>query len=223
MTTTDQPLLVLPEHVEVVNIGLPMFADAVRDQGGAVVHVDWRPPAEGVAEHVRALGVLHGERGAAVERANAEVVRRLDVGVPSLVAVSPAADVVPGLADRTLLHCGPPIGWDEVCDPLRRSMRAAAVAEGWAGDVATADRMLADGEIALEPANHHDTVVPMASAIGPSTPMLVVQNPGDGDREPLRAFAPLNQGPGETAWFGRDTDAAIERLRLLGDVAGPAV
>ena len=38
MTTTDPPLLVLPEHVEVVNIGLPMFADAVRDQGGAVVH-----------------------------------------------------------------------------------------------------------------------------------------------------------------------------------------
>ncbi|MDN5914497.1 MAG: DUF1116 domain-containing protein [Pseudonocardia sp.] len=222
MSTTDQVPLVLPDRIEVVNVGLPMFADAVRDQGGAVVHVDWRPPAEGSPEHVRALEVLYGARGETIERANAEVVRRLDTGVPSLIGIGAAGEVA-GLADRTLLHCGPAIDWGEVCDPLRRSMRAAVVAEGWADDVAAADRMLAGGQIALEPANHHDTVVPMASAIGPSAPLLVMQNPGDGDRAPLRAYAPLNQGPGETAWFGRDTDAAVERLHLLRDVAGPAV
>ena len=37
------------------------------------------------------------------------------------------------------------------------------------------------------------------------------------------AFAPINQGPGDVAWFGRDTDAAIARLRFLVDVAGPAI
>ena len=42
-------------------------------------------------------------------------------------------------------------------------MRAAAVAEGWAGGVADADRMLASGDIGLTPANHHDTVVPMVT------------------------------------------------------------
>ena len=42
------------------------------------------------------------------------------------------------LEDRTLLHCGPAITWDEACDPLRRSLRAATVAEGWAADVAGA-------------------------------------------------------------------------------------
>ena len=51
-------------------------------------------------------------------------------------------------ADRTLLHCGPADrpGTD-VCDPLRRSMRAAVVAEGWAADVAEADALLAAGEV----------------------------------------------------------------------------
>ena len=213
---------VLPVDVEVVNVGLPMFADAVRDQGRAVQHVAWRPPAGGDPRVVAALTRLAGDRGPAIEEANAEVLRRLDTGVPFLVGVAPAAEVVPGMTGRMLLHCGPAIGWERVCDPLRRSMRAAVVAEDWAADVDEADRMLTSGEVRLEPANHHDAVVPMASAIGPSAPMLVVECATDGD-EPVRAYAPINQGPGETAWFGRDTGAAVERLRLLRDVAGPAV
>lgn len=212
----------LPRTIEVVNVGLPMFADAARDQGTPVLHVDWRPPAGGDPSLVRALSTLFGSRAAEIDAANAEVVRRLDTGVPSLVTVASASEVVPGLADRTLLHCGPPITWDRVCDPLRRSMRAATVAEGWAPDVDAADALLAAGDIALEPANHHDTVVPMATAIGGSAPVLVVEHHGDGDGT-WRAFSPINQGPGETAWFGRDTDAAVERLRLLRDVVGPAV
>ena len=220
---SSAPVASLPRDVEVVNVGLPMFADAVADQGVPVQHVDWRPPAGGDPDLVRALTTVHGRRSAGIDAANAEVVRRLDTGVPLLVTVAAAADVVPGMADRTLLHCGPAIEWDRVCDPLRRSMRAAAVAEGWAPDVTAADALLDAGEIALEPANHHDTVVPMASAIGASAPVLVVENPGDGDGAPYRAYAPINQGPGETAWFGRDTDAAVERLRLLRDVAGPAI
>ncbi len=226
---THRPLpdLVLPDEVEVVNVGLPMFADAVHAQGRPVQHVDWRPPAGGDPAAVRALTRLYGDRGTTIDEANAEVLRRLDTGVPFLVAVAPAADVVPGVEGRMLLHCGPAIGWDEVCDPLRRSMRAAVVAEGWAGDTVEADRLLADGEVRLEPANHHDMVVPMASAIGPSAPVLVVENAGDGDGAgdgaPIRAYAPISQGPGDVPWYGRDTDAAIERLRLLRDVAGPAV
>jgi hypothetical protein len=71
--------------------------------------------------------------------------------------------------------------------------------------------------VALEPANRHDACVPMATAIGPSQPVWVVDNAAGGNR----AFAPVNQGPGDTAWFGRDTPAAIDRLRFLAGVAGP--
>ena len=78
-------------------------------------------------------------------------------------------------------------------------------------------RLLSGGEVTLEPAYLHDTVVPMASAIGPSAPVFVV----DARERGTLAFAPINQGPGETAWFGRDTPAAIARLQFLRDVAGP--
>jgi hypothetical protein len=217
MTSDPSSAEVLPDQVSVVNIGLPLFADALRDQDVPVRQVDWRIPADGDAQLVELLEQLYGPRADSIEQANAEVVRRLDQGVALLVDVVAAERVVPGMSGRMLLHCGPAIEWDEVCDPLRRSMRAAAVAEGWAEDVDGADRLLADGRIRLEPAYRHDTVVPMASAIGPSAPVFVVEN-RDGE---TRAFAPINQGPGETAWFGSDAPAAIERLTFLREIAGP--
>lgn len=211
--------LVLPSQVGVINIGLPVFAAAVREQGRPVQQVDWRIPGGGDPAVIGALTHLHGDAAAGIDRANAEVVRRLDDGVPQLVGVSTVGESVPGMRGRMLLHCGPPLPFAEHCDPLRRSLRAATVAEGWAADVVAADDLLARGVVALDAAHHHDTVVPMAGAIGPSAPVLVVENREGG----TRAFAPLNQGPGEVAWFGRDTDAAIARLRLLAGTAGPAV
>ena len=81
---------------------------------------------------VAALRRLFGEHAAQIDKANEEVFRRLDRGVPQLVAVRPAAEVIPALAEgRTILHPGPPIEIDRVCDPLRRSMRATIVSEGW--------------------------------------------------------------------------------------------
>ncbi|RYP84475.1 DUF1116 domain-containing protein [Nocardioides guangzhouensis] len=209
--------IALPDEVAVVNIGLSIFADAVRDQAASVEHVDWRIPADGQLDLVGDLEQLFGPRASDIDRANAEAVRRLDQSVPLLVDVAPAETLVPGLSGRMLLHCGPAIEWTDVCDPLRRSMRAATVAEGWAESIEGADRILADGTVRLRPAYRHDTVMPMASAIGPSTPVFAVDNRDGG----TRAFAPINQGPGETAWFGRETPAAIDRLEFLRDVAGP--
>jgi hypothetical protein len=217
MTTAAPRHVVLPDHVSVVNVGLPLFADAVRDQAVPVQQVDWRIPADGDMAAIGALEQLYGPRAEPIDRANAEVVRRLDEGVPMLVDIGAVGTLVDDVSGRVLLHCGPAIAWSEVCDPLRRSMRAAAVAEGWADDVDAADRLLAAGAVRLEPAYRRDVVVPMATAIGPSAPVFVVENKQGG----TRALAPVNQGPGDTAWFGRETPAAIERLVFLRDVAGP--
>ena len=214
---TTSPKVVLPDEVSVVNVGLALFADAIRDQAVPVQHLDWRIPAEGDPTAIDALEQLFGVRADAIDRANAEVVRRLDQGIPLLVDLAAAHTLVPDLSGQVLLHCGPAIAWPDVCDPLRRSLRAATVAEGWALDVEQADRLLAAGTVRLEPAYRHDVVLPMAGAIGPSTPVFAVDNPQGG----TRAFAPINQGPGETAWFGRETPAAIDRLTFLREVAGP--
>jgi hypothetical protein len=209
----------LPDEVRVVNLGLPLFAESVRAQGVAAVQVDWRIPAGGRPDLVAALTRLYGPLAERVDAANREVLRRLDEGVPALVGVAGAAEVVPGMGDRTVLHCGPPLAWHDFCDPLRRSARATVMAEGWAGTAAEADRLVAGGGVELEPANHHAAVLPMATTLGPSAPVLVVDNPPGGNR----SYAPINQGPGTTAWFGADAPAAVERLIWLREAAAPVL
>ena len=210
---------VLPESVRVVNVGLGMFAEAVRAQGAEAVDIDWRIPAGGREDLVAALERLDGVFADRVREANGEVVRRLDEGAPLLTRVGTAADEVPTMGPRTLLHPGPPIPWESFCDPLRRSARAAVIAEGWATDPEGAERLVASGEVELEAANEHATAIPMASVLGPSAPVVVVELPsGDG-----RAFSGLNQGPGQTPWFGVETPEAVERLVFLREVVGPVL
>jgi hypothetical protein len=232
MTTTPQPSpsaspsalpgpapVPLPERVRLVNVGLPLFGEAARAQGAPVVDVDWRIPARGRDDLVGALTRLYGRHAERVDRANREVVRRLDEGVAVLAAIGPASDLVPGMGARTILHPGPPLAWERFCDPLRRSVRAAVLAERWASSVEAAEALVAAGGVELEPANHHHAVVPMASAIGPSAPVLAVENRSGA----TRAFSGINQGPGATAWYGVDGPAAVERLEFLRDVAAPVL
>jgi Protein of unknown function (DUF1116) len=207
----------LPTSASVINVGLSLFADAISRQDRPVASVDWRIPGGGEPEVVSALQRLYGSTATRIDTANAEVLRRLDQASPVVVDVGPAGEVIPGLAGKVLLHCGPPLAYADTCDPLRRSMRAAVMAEGWAANPHDADRVLVSGLVGLESAGRHDTVVPMVTALGPSHPVWVVDNPSGGNQ----AFAPVNQGPGETAWFGRETPAAVDRLRFLGEVAGP--
>src|SRR5215470_15796758 len=142
MTEPGSTALSLPRRVGVVNVGLPLFADAVREQGAPVISVDWRVPAGGQPAAVAALGRLYGIHAEQIEAANAEVLRRLDGGIPVLAGITTVAQAVPDLPGTTLLHCGPAIGYADAPDPLRRSMRAAAVAEGWAADPEQADARL---------------------------------------------------------------------------------
>jgi len=219
MTDPGSPPLSLPSSVGVVNVGLPLFADAVREQGAPVITVDWRVPAGGEPAAVAALGRLYGIHAERIEAANAEVLRRLDGGIPLLTGVTTVAEAVPGLPDRTLLHCGPAIGYTGAPDPLRRSMQAAVVAEGWAATVGQAGGLLDRGEIGLSPANAHRVVVPMATALGASSPLYVLVNEAGG----TSAYAPISQGSGEVAWFGCASEAAIARLVFLREVAGPVI
>ena len=219
MTESGTTALSLPGSVGVVNVGLPLFADAVAEQGAPVIAVDWRVPAGGQPAAVAALGRLYGIHAERVEAANAEVIRRLDQGIPLLTGITTVASAVPGLAGPALLHCGPAIRYPDAPDPLRRSMQAAAVAEGWAASPEQADGLLGREEIGLSPANAHRVVLPMATSVGPTAPLYVLTNEAGG----TTAYAPVSQGPGEVAWFGRATAASIARLVFLREVAAPVI
>lgn len=204
-------------RVVAVNVGLAAFGDAVRAQGAEAVDVDWRPPAGGDPAAVALLERLFGVHGARVDGANAEAVDRIEAVRPQAVAVMPAGGAVPGLEGRMLLHAGPPIGWERVCDPQRRALEAACLFEGWADDRERARRLLAEGAVELRPGNEHRHVGPMTGVCSPSMPVWVVRDDDAG----VEAFSTLNEGPGNTLWFGVGDDESVARLRFFRDAAGP--
>lgn len=53
--------LALPDDLNVVNLGLERFAEDLRADGVNVVHLDWRPPANGEPALIAMLAAL-GER-----------------------------------------------------------------------------------------------------------------------------------------------------------------
>jgi len=213
MTESDRT-----SNTAVINVGLPLFADAVRQQGALVQDVAWTIPAEGDSADIASLKVAYGESSAAIDESNNEVVRRLNEGIPLLTGVVPAQQAVDAFADgMLLLHSGPPIEPDHLCDPLLRSMTAAAVCEGWARTVDEAEAMVQQGKIRIAPANDHGAVVPMATAMGPTTPVWVAEDAESG----MNAIAPVNQGSGDVAWFGKNSDGARKRLDFLREVAQP--
>jgi len=212
-SVTDGP----EARLAAVNVGLPLFGAELREQGAAATDVDWRPPAGGDARSIAALSALWGRHGDAVQEANARAVARIEGARPLARTVAPAGEVVRGLGDRTLLHSGPPIAWDRVCDPQRRALLAACVFEGWAPDRERAAQLVAAGEIALESGNARDHVGAMTGVCSPSMPVWVVEDEASG----ARACSTLNEGPGNTLWMGVGDDEAVAGLRFLRDRVGP--
>src|SRR5579864_8673917 len=90
--------------------------------------------------------------------ANAEAFRRIAAADPVLVDVAPAAEVIPGMRVRLILHSGPPVEWPRMCGAQRGAAIGMCLFEGWAKDPAEAEGMLAAGSIAFEPNHHHATV-----------------------------------------------------------------
>ena len=197
----------------VVAAGVDVFSDALRAQGAEVHDVDWRPPGFGSAADIADLA-LDPRRASA----NRVAVERILAAGSVLLDVRPAREVI-GLRDRMLLHSGPPLTWETASGPMRGALIAACLFEEWATDVEDAERILAAGEIALDPCHHHRTVGPMAGVTSPSMWMWCLKDPVNGGE----AFCNLNEGLGKVLRMGAFNDEVITRLRWMRDVLGPVL
>lgn len=208
----------LPEDLfgrslSVVNVGLEILAESVRQQGTQVVDVDWRPPPDDVPWLTRTSEGVH------IDSANSEVVSRVMNGRPMLVDLDLAREVMPGMSERTILHAGPPISWERMCGPTRGAVMGALVYEGLAKDPEEAARLAASGEISFDPCHHHHAVGPMAGIISPSMPVWIVENDEYGNR----AYCTLNEGLGRVLRYGAFGEDVYERLHWMAEVLFPTL
>jgi hypothetical protein len=154
-----------------------------------------------------------------IEQANQEALRRILAGEPVLVDVVPAREAMADLADRMILHAGPPISWERMCGPMRGAVMGIAVFEGWAADLDDAARKAAAGAFAFHPNHHFGAVGPMTGLTTRGQPVLVVENKAFGNR----AYCTINEGLGKVMRFGGNDAEVLGRLRWIRDVLGPAM
>lgn len=155
-----------------------------------------------------------------IDAANREVVRRMVESTPVLVGVRPAGEVVPGLHPTTVLHAGPPIAWERMCEPQRRAVSGALVFEGLADCLEAAASLVAAGDIKLAPCHEHRSVGSMAGVISWSMPVLVVRNTTFGNE----AFCHLYEHPSrEKLSYGTYNAAIHANLKWQAEVLGPVL
>ena len=209
--------------VHAINVGLAAFADPPRLHGATVTQLAWRPPAGGDRELGLLVARLEDDPddplGARVRAANETAVARIIQARPMLVGIRPAREVIPALADRAILHAGPPIDWARMCGPVRGAVIGAVLLEGWAANAEAARALVEAGQVAFAPCHEHGAVGPMAGILSPSMPVVVVEN-GDGGN---RAFASLNEGLGRALRFGAYDASVLDRLRWMASTLGPAL
>ena len=198
------------QDLKVVNVGLESFAANITSAGGSVTHLSWSPPAGADA----ALGwtVANMVDDPRIEEANRTAYERYLAAQPRLIDFLLARDAIPALAERRILHAGPPIAWPEMCGPQKGAICGAILYEGWASSLEAAEKLAASGQVAMEPCHAHGAVGPMAGIISPSMPVWVVENTAAGNR----AFCNVNEGLGKVLRFGANSQEVIDRLRWLG-------
>jgi len=198
------------QDLKVVNVGLQGFADNIAAAGGHVTHSSWSPPAGADAALGWTLANMIGDPR--IENANRTAYERYLGAQPRLVDFVLARDAMPALAERRILHSGPPIAWPDMCGPQQGAICGAILYEGWAKTLEAAEKLAASGGVALEPCHAHRAVGPMAGIISPSMPVWVVENTAAGNR----AFCNVNEGLGKVLRFGANSPEVLDRLRWLG-------
>ena len=218
MGTARQPL---GRDLKVINIGLSLFSETLKQVNVPVVDLDWQPPAQGDPHCTRILRMAQAaiphSKQQDIEKANRTALLRIIDAEPILVDVAPAREVMPQLQKGVLLHAGPPIDWPEMCGPMRAAVTGALRYEGWAGSEEEAGALAASSEIQFYPNHDFHAVGPMTGITSPSMPVFVVENKAFGNK----AFCTLNEGLGKVLRFGANDGPVIERLHWMQNVLAP--
>ena len=165
-------------QLKVINVGLPAFKQALDDAHVPAVQVDWKPSVEVDARSAEKVAAFQP----AIEQANAKAMKLILGGMPQLIGLECAIDVIPGMKPNLLLHAGPPITWDRMCGPMRGAVIGALLYERKAATAEAAARLAASGAIQFSPCHEHATVGPMAGIVSASMPVFVLKNEAYGNR-----------------------------------------
>ena len=111
-----------------------------------------------------------------IEKANSIAVSSLLKAEPIWVGVEKAIDCIDGFEENTVLHSGPPIEYENMCELHKQGMRNAVLFEGFAKTEKEAETLILNGKIKIDSAFNYNTVGSGTGIVTKSVPLLVVQD-----------------------------------------------
>ena len=154
-----------------------------------------------------------------IQQANALALSRLKSASPRLIDIQPAGKVLKDFDRHTLLHAGPPIAYERMCEPMKEAVHAVLIYEGLAESRETAAVLASSGGIRFLPCHERGVVGPMTGVTSYSMPLLVVRTETHGNL----AFSTINEGAGDVIRFGACTPNTIQRLKWIEQVLAPVL
>lgn len=157
---------------------------------------------------------MHGHpkgTGAATAAANEEALRRAIAVRPRWDGVVKIGDVAPQKGP-CLFHAGPAYASVEVIPaPVRNSLAFGCLYEGWAKSWGEAEALIAGGKVAVEPAQDHGLLVPLAGVASPSMAAVRIGDPATGRAR----YCVLNEGAEIATRLGRRDERLVDHHRWL--------
>lgn len=139
-------------------------------------------------------------------------------GNPYWVDVLPAGEFL-GLADKTVLHSGPPIEYARMCALHKNCMVNACFMEGWAKTEIEAIAMLERGEVRCEAAFDYATNGSGIGIITKSVPLLIIEDREYGSRAGL--FPAEGKFGGGFCGWGVYSEAIAANLKWMREELFP--
>ncbi len=203
----------------VINVGVKHFADSLKAQGTRTVQVAWRPPADKkLSDLLRAVAGIEGFSGK-IEEANDKVLESLLASEPYWVGMRPAIDTIPGMKSNDILHSGPPIAWNRMCEAQKNGILGGVLHERLARTRDEAREMVQNGEIGVHSANDFGVIGPGVGIVTPSMPVNICRDIKTGEEG---YCIPFEGRDGLGAW-GVYNEKVEENLQVIEKVFAPAI
>lgn len=149
--------------------------------------------------------------------ANNKAIEEMNKVSPVLIDIQPAIDIIPNMSEKTVLHAGPPITWERMCDPMKGSIAGILIYEGLANSLEEGYQLAQSGEIEFHPNHDYNAVGPMTGITSAHLPVFILKDQDTGKQ----AYCTLNEGRGKVLRFGGWGDEVLDRLFWMRDVLAP--
>ena len=155
-----------------------------------------------------------------IEKSNRKTVEIMMSGQPVWIGDGKAIDVIPSMTENTILHAGPPIEWDRMCNPMRQGIMGAVIFEKFAKNLTEAREMVEKGEIILAPCHDFFAVGGMTGITSASMPVHIVKNETFGN---MAYCLPHEGSTFKALGWGTCDEETIQHVRWMAEELSPVL